>query len=162
MCLLCGKPGSKRRPSRCDECISIQRKKEYAADPERFRKRTKAWKEKNPEKSREYLRTWQRENKEKMDAQKERRAAVISAGTVTSEELWEIVKRADSKCEYCGKHVACYTLPKHAKGFDHVVPISRGGKHEKGNMVVCCLKCNERKSHSRTSPEGGPSPSLPD
>lgn len=31
---------------------------------------------------------------------------------------------------------------------DHIVPLSRGGKTEKNNVVPCCKKCNsEKKSH---------------
>jgi 5-methylcytosine-specific restriction endonuclease McrA len=28
---------------------------------------------------------------------------------------------------------------------DHVVPISRGGKSQQGNLVVCCKDCNNKK-----------------
>ena len=30
---------------------------------------------------------------------------------------------------------------------DHVVPISRGGKSTKGNIVPCCKKCNSDKKY---------------
>lgn len=28
---------------------------------------------------------------------------------------------------------------------DHVVPLSRGGSHNPGNLVSACLSCNQRK-----------------
>lgn len=30
---------------------------------------------------------------------------------------------------------------------DHVLPIIRGGKSTKGNIVPCCKKCNEEKKY---------------
>ena len=28
---------------------------------------------------------------------------------------------------------------------DHIIPLSRGGKSTKGNLVPCCKKCNNKK-----------------
>jgi 5-methylcytosine-specific restriction endonuclease McrA len=28
---------------------------------------------------------------------------------------------------------------------DHVIPVSKGGKHERGNVKLCCSPCNKRK-----------------
>jgi 5-methylcytosine-specific restriction endonuclease McrA len=28
---------------------------------------------------------------------------------------------------------------------DHVVPVARGGRSVKGNVVACCKPCNDRK-----------------
>ena len=30
---------------------------------------------------------------------------------------------------------------------DHVVPVSRGGKSTKGNIVPCCKECNNAKKY---------------
>jgi 5-methylcytosine-specific restriction protein A len=30
---------------------------------------------------------------------------------------------------------------------DHIVPIARGGKSTKGNVVPCCKKCNNEKKY---------------
>ncbi|MCM0081658.1 HNH endonuclease [Geomonas sp. Red32] len=30
---------------------------------------------------------------------------------------------------------------------DHVVPVIRGGKSSKGNVVPCCKECNNKKKH---------------
>ncbi len=42
----------------------------------------------------------------------------------------------DGKCVYCGSP---------ANTLDHVVPLSRGGDSEMGNLVPCCISCNSRK-----------------
>ena len=43
-------------------------------------------------------------------------------------------------CHYCGAVVGRDQLT-----MDHVVPLSRGGKSRKGNVVPCCKECNNRK-----------------
>jgi 5-methylcytosine-specific restriction protein A len=51
-------------------------------------------------------------------------------------------KRRCSKgiCSYCNEPTSPGDLT-----MDHVVPISRGGKSIKGNVVPCCKECNTRK-----------------
>lgn len=43
-------------------------------------------------------------------------------------------------CYYCGRKF----LPEELT-MDHVVPLSRGGKSTKGNVVPCCRGCNAEK-----------------
>ena len=51
-------------------------------------------------------------------------------------------KRCCSKgaCYYCNTPVVPQELT-----MDHVVPISRGGKTTKGNVVAACKECNNKK-----------------
>jgi 5-methylcytosine-specific restriction endonuclease McrA len=54
---------------------------------------------------------------------------------------WWKRKRAAGICHHCGGIFA----PKELT-LDHLVPIVRGGKSTKGNLVPSCQKCNaERK-----------------
>jgi len=45
-------------------------------------------------------------------------------------------------CQYCG-----HALPAERLTFDHVIPRSRGGRTEWGNVVTACEPCNLRKGH---------------
>ena len=45
-------------------------------------------------------------------------------------------------CHYCGKKFKPDEL-----SMDHVVPVSRGGRSVKGNIVPCCKECNNRKKY---------------
>jgi len=45
-------------------------------------------------------------------------------------------------CYYCGKRVSPGELT-----MDHIVPIIRGGKSRKGNVVPACKECNNKKRH---------------
>ncbi len=44
-------------------------------------------------------------------------------------------------CHYCGKKFDPKDLT-----MDHIVPVSRGGRSTKGNIVACCKQCNQNKS----------------
>jgi 5-methylcytosine-specific restriction protein A len=43
-------------------------------------------------------------------------------------------------CHYCRREVGRIDVT-----MDHIVPISRGGKSRKGNVVPACKMCNNRK-----------------
>ena len=45
-------------------------------------------------------------------------------------------------CHYCGG-----TFPPADLTMDHVVPIARGGKSAKGNLVPACKECNSKKKY---------------
>ena len=45
-------------------------------------------------------------------------------------------------CHYCGNNVG----PKNIT-MDHIVPLSRGGKSKKGNIVPACKECNNKKKY---------------
>ena len=56
------------------------------------------------------------------------------------ESQWWKRRLARGVCHYCRRPVA----PK-ALTMDHIVPISRGGKTTRGNVVPCCKECNNAK-----------------
>jgi 5-methylcytosine-specific restriction protein A len=43
-------------------------------------------------------------------------------------------------CAFCGKSV-----PPRELTMDHLVPVARGGRSAKGNVVASCKECNNRK-----------------
>ncbi len=43
-------------------------------------------------------------------------------------------------CAYCGRQVGAKALT-----MDHVVPVARGGRSVRGNVVPSCKECNNRK-----------------
>ena len=54
---------------------------------------------------------------------------------------WWKAQVARGVCHYCGK-----TVPPAELTMDHVVPVARGGRSERGNVVPCCRACNASKS----------------
>jgi len=45
-------------------------------------------------------------------------------------------------CHYCGRKFKPEEL-----SMDHIVPVARGGRSVKGNIVPCCKECNNRKKY---------------
>ena len=45
-------------------------------------------------------------------------------------------------CHYCGGKFKPGEL-----SMDHIVPVARGGRSNKGNIVPCCKACNNRKKY---------------
>lgn len=66
---------------------------------------------------------------------------------------WWKRKRAKGVCHYCQKR-----FPASELTMDHVVPLSRGGKSEKNNVVPCCKACNTEKKGRLTMDWPGPAP----
>ena len=53
---------------------------------------------------------------------------------------WWKTKLSRGICHYCGG-----TFPPKKLTMDHLLPVVRGGRSSKGNIVVCCKDCNTRK-----------------
>ena len=56
------------------------------------------------------------------------------------ESQWWKRRLAKGICHYCNR----LTPPKELT-MDHIIPVSRGGKSTKGNVVPCCKECNNTK-----------------
>ncbi|HUE86967.1 MAG TPA: HNH endonuclease [Vicinamibacterales bacterium] len=51
-----------------------------------------------------------------------------------------IYARDGNTCQYCA-----HQYPTQELTFDHVVPVSQGGRKDWENIVTCCVSCNRRK-----------------
>jgi 5-methylcytosine-specific restriction endonuclease McrA len=55
---------------------------------------------------------------------------------------WWKRRRSAGLCHYCGGR-----FPPRELTMDHVVPLVRGGRTVKSNVVPCCRECNARKRY---------------
>ena len=55
---------------------------------------------------------------------------------------WWKRRRAAGICHHCGGKFAPTEL-----SMDHLVPVIRGGKSTKGNLVPSCKACNNERKH---------------
>jgi len=55
---------------------------------------------------------------------------------------WWKNRISEGKCHYCNGEFSPRELTA-----DHIVPLSRGGKSSRGNMVPCCKNCNSKKKY---------------
>jgi 5-methylcytosine-specific restriction endonuclease McrA len=56
------------------------------------------------------------------------------------QSAWWKRRIAAGVCHYCGRRVGARALT-----LDHVVPLIRGGRSVRGNMVPACKDCNTKK-----------------
>lgn len=76
----------------------------------------------------------------------------IDRRQVTSKDIARLIARHHGCCAYCGDRSQYMEI-------DHVIPLSRGGRHSIGNLIPACRLCNRRKSNRlliewRMSPTG--------
>ncbi|TGK07672.1 HNH endonuclease [Leptospira semungkisensis] len=55
---------------------------------------------------------------------------------------WWKKKKADGICHYCGKKFSPDELT-----MDHLIPLAKGGKSIKANLVPACKECNNAKKN---------------
>ena len=63
------------------------------------------------------------------------------ARELRNSQWWKRRRRA-GVCYYCGREFKPADLT-----MDHIVPIGRGGKSTKGNVVPACKECNTKKKY---------------
>lgn len=148
-------------------------------NPQRALEANREWVKKNPEAALAKDRRWKAANRDKMRAyaanrrkkdpvavraayekwrlenldEERLRVATRRALTADSPELREFIGALLTEpCSYCGS-TENITV-------DHVVPLSKGGKHEQANLAPACFSCNSSKG-ARTLDEwpGPPSKS---
>lgn len=56
---------------------------------------------------------------------------------------WWKRRRSPGICHYCRGH-----FPPAALTMDHLVPLVRGGRSTKGNIVPACKACNSKKKYA--------------
>ena len=116
-----------------------KRKLQYKAYRERnldkVKKKNDAWRKANPNYNTEHYQKFPEKNNER----EARRRARKSNNGVFKIMPYELKKLYASPCFYCGSTEKITA--------DHIVPISRGGRHSIGNLLPACFKCNVLKSN---------------
>ncbi len=117
-------------------------RKNYAKNLEKSRadrrERVKRWYARNPEVARAATRRWNQEHPEaKRLSESKRKATKLGNGVFTILPK-EINKLLSDTCNNCGTYNNI-TL-------DHIIPISRGGRHSIGNLQPLCGSCNSSKN----------------
>ena len=64
---------------------------------------------------------------------------------MTTKLRLKIMKRDNYTCTYCGN--STYNEPNLLLEIDHIVPVSKGGTTEEGNLQTLCWKCNRQKGN---------------
>jgi hypothetical protein len=71
-----------------------------------------------------------------------KRRAIEAEGNFSSQDWLDMMRMWDWKCAYCEAK-----LKRGTRSTDHIVPLSKGGKNERSNIVPCCRSCNSKKNN---------------
>lgn len=146
----------------CKECSRIRRKEYYIKNKKRILDANKKWRENNKEKwnkiNRAGVKKSRKRNPDKTRAYAAKRRMTTREAYVNYVSIpkkTEILKKQNGVCANCNKKESEieYRKSKGSNGniiqwkweLDHVIPISRGGKHSEDNVQVLCWNCNSRK-----------------
>jgi 5-methylcytosine-specific restriction endonuclease McrA len=78
-----------------------------------------------------------------------RRARVANVEVALTFDEWvAILEEYKYRCAYCGREFSRRLRPTQ----DHKIPLCRGGKHVRDNIVPACMRCNQVKQ-ARTPAE---------
>lgn len=127
----------------------------YAGEREKILARNAAWKKANPEKKAELDAAYYQANRERLDARATaRRLANPEPGRARSRARRHLVRagggdRIDPRSIFerdegiCG--ICKQPVPPDRYEIDHIIPISRGGRHVESNLQTAHVSCNRRK-----------------
>lgn len=136
------------------EQVRLKNKRLYARKSEEIREYSRQYREENHERRLEIEQNSRAKNKEKWRPSKNARQSIRNK--VLSEDTYLILERELRKvysdpCFMCGS--------RKNQSIDHIVPLSRSGRHSVGNIMTLCSSCNASK-RNRTITEWKHSKSM--
>ena len=144
------------------ESLALHERDRRAVSPESTREATRKWRRANPEKARLASRRWKEANPESgrqwreangdRFAENNRRAASVRRARmcgafVESVTHAEIFERDNWTCHICGKQIDRNMKGRNplAPSIDHIIPLAKGGLHERSNLAAAHFGCNSSK-----------------
>lgn len=122
------------------EVILVKQKIWRAENPEVYLNASRRWKENNKERYRANHREWTKNNAEHVRNYNRMRRAHARGATIqdfSDEQLMQRMSVYGFKCAYCDEG--------NFEHIDHVIPLSKGGKHCLANLRPACAPCNLSK-----------------
>ena len=142
-CKVCAR--AKRRTPEARARANAYHRKHYKENRERYAIINKSYQERNLDKFREYSRRYFAKHGESNKGNGKKRNSNplhISGGRffkVTQKDYARILIRQNYACAHC---LADISGSSH---LDHIIPISKGGRHSIGNLQYLCALCNREK-----------------
>ena len=122
--------------------------RERTRDPEKRKEAYAKWLANNKERAKEIKKKWEKSHPEQvMDSSRTKRARRKNA-IIEKFPAMEIFERDKWVCQFCGKKVSKkikWPDPL-SPSLDHIIPISKGGSHERKNTQLAHLGCNMHAS----------------
>jgi len=112
----------------------------YQRNSEKQRRWSRIWYRTHPEMVKRQREKWYANHQDECRDRNARRRAEKKAVTVEVFTRAEIFERDKGRCHLCGRKVK----PNNWH-LDHLLPLSKDGKHSKDNVAVSCSQCNLKK-----------------
>jgi len=113
----------------------------YANNSDKAKKYAKQWRKNNPDKTKKYHQDYIEANpdKERIRSREKslRRRTKLKGNGIFTIINKDLLKLLSQPCCKCGN--------TNNQTLDHIIPISRGGRHSVGNLQTLCLFCNVSK-----------------
>ena len=130
----------------CRNCRKIKSKEWYKAHKERatagHRKSYHRNRKHNIDRAKAYRKTHLRKLdliKHRLASHRRRLRERAQPGSITKHDIIILYKNQKGKCWWCSKPL------KNKYEIDHRIPIARGGKDDRKNIVLSCVACNRSK-----------------
>ena len=136
-CIDCSKKRSREYYENNSQKLIDYTKKWKQENPDKHKAQVRRWQIKNPEMHKQYLNNWRARNPEKVSDQNHRRRSRKNFNGVFTISKKFLKNLYASTCLNCGSNQNITA--------DHVIPISRGGRHSEGNLIPLCQSCNSKK-----------------
>lgn len=122
-------------------------RKYFQVHPEQAREYHRKWYHAHIEQRREYARKWCQAHPEGSYARNARRRGLLEKAEKVSPQ--EIFQRDGWICQICGKKVnpKLKSPDPISASLDHIIPLSKGGTHERKNLQLAHLICNIKKNN---------------
>lgn len=114
----------------------------YERHRDKVKQRAADWAAANDERRREIRQEWKRRNPDLVREHTQRRRAQLMDAFVEPVDRRKVYLRDAGLCRICGQPVE-----PEAFEIDHIIPLSRGGTHEMGNVQAAHPSCNRRKNN---------------
>lgn len=116
---------------------------------EKRRAKWRRWASKNPEYNRERTKVWRRSDPDKTRLRDRLSHLKHRTKRLAFNKQWAIKNKEHRRqfiCYYCNDQYSSDRLH-----IDHVIPVSKGGKHSSDNICKSCDSCNLKKRNKDNS-----------